>query len=76
MKLNPDRAKSPEQLAWENGYGQGFANAKAMCDHKAAQPLTDEDWRTRDSSDTDEGCAALHRAHGIGATTGKEPGND
>ena len=38
----------------------------------AAQPLTDEDWRTRDSSDTDEGCAALHRAHGIGATTGEQ----
>jgi len=38
------------------------------------EPLTDEDWRTRDSSDTDEGCAALHRAHGIGTTTGEQHG--
>ena len=28
MKLNQDKGKSPEDLAWERGYAQGLANAK------------------------------------------------
>ena len=71
MKLNPDRAKSPEQLAWENGYGQGFANAKAMCDHKAAQPLTDEQIRREKPVCADwvsfrAGVRCAERIHGVG----------
>lgn len=43
MKLNPDKGKSPETLAWERGYAQGIANARAaLAATPAPAPLTDE----------------------------------
>lgn len=94
VKLNPDKGKSPKQLAWECGYVQGFANAKALYAlqvHAAGQrqPLT---WEQIESIRAQvltqalqlrDGCddqtwdhwfaCAIEAAHGIGATTEKEP---